>query len=233
MKKIINAFTFIEVLFVITIISFLSVSAISYFNNFVDTKKLDTDLYMIRDSIDKLDLKVKNKEIYDYEINFSGSNYLYKLNQSVNPIKTIFSIDEITKEFTMTSGLTYTWSWDIKIYNEEKLLSKKTLDLKETFTWKMDLYNSYDVKSIPDLYNDFFWIYLFSEDNLDTTWITTDFLWVNTKSDKSWSWTQNFTLKNINNKLQFYSWSSFWNVQDIYLFFWKAWVEKSIKISNN
>gem|GEM_PF-6246188 len=71
MKKIIKAFTFIEILFVITIISFLSVSAVMYFHNFIDIKKLDSDLYMLKSSIEEFDIKVKNKEIYDYELSFT------------------------------------------------------------------------------------------------------------------------------------------------------------------
>lgn len=233
MKKIIKAFTFIEILFVITIISFLSVSAVTYFHNFTNTKKMDSDLYMLKDNIDLLDSKVKNKEVYDYELSFTWGNlhYLYKLNSFVNPSKTIFNFDENTKDFSMKSILGYTWSWDVKVYFWEKLLYKKTLHLTDTLTWKLDLYNTYDIKSISDNYEDIFWVYYFSEDNLNSDGITTDFVWANTKDDKTWSGTTSFVLKNINNKLKFYSGSLEWNTNEVYLFFEKAWVWKSLKIS--
>lgn len=231
-KNIKNAFTLIEILLSITIISFLSVSAISYFHNFVGTKKLDSELSLFKSSIENLDMKVRNKDIYDYELSFSWTklHYFYVLNQSVNKTKTIFTFDENNKDFSLKTSLNYTWAWDIKIYNEDKLLSKKILDLKEEFTWKLDLYSNYDIKSTIELNTDLFWTYLFSEDNLDSSGITTDFVWAYQNADKSWFQTQNFKLKNINNKLQFYSWSTFWDLSSVYLFFQKAWVEKSIKI---
>jgi hypothetical protein len=40
-------------------------------------------------------------------------------------------------------------------------------------------------------------------------------------------------LKNINSKLQFYSWTTLWDAKEVYLFFEKGWLEKSIKIINN
>lgn len=235
-NKILNSwgFTMIEILFVITIISFLSVTSITYFHNFVDSKKIDADIYLIKSSIDDLDNRVKNKEVYDYEIDFSWSlYYLYKYNQLINTQNTNFIIDEGTKSFTMSTNLTYTWAWNVKIYSWDKILSDIVLNQSWTvFTWVMDLYKDYKVKSYMDTWENLFWINFFSEDNLDSSWITTNFVEANTKSDKSWLRATNFVVKNKNNKIEFYSWSVLWSQPNIYLFFEKAGLEKSLKLSS-
>lgn len=230
-----KAFTLIEILFVITIISFISVASISYFRNFVDSKKLDWDIFLIKSSFDNLENKVKNKEIYDYEISFSWRLYdLYKQNQIVNSYNTNFELNEDSKIFSMNTTLTYTWAWNIKIYSWDKIINNIVLNQSWTvFTWVMDLYKNYEVKSYVNSLENIFWINFFSEDNLNSSWITTNFTEANTKEDKSWLRTQNLIIKNINNKIEFYSWSSLWDTPNVYLFFEKAWLEKSIKISNN
>nr|MDD3720183.1 type II secretion system protein [Candidatus Gracilibacteria bacterium] len=230
-----KAFTLIEILFVITIISFISVASISYFRNFVDSKKLDGDIFLIKSSFDNLENKVKNKEIYDYEISFSGRLYdLYKQNQIVNSYNTNFELNEDSKIFSMNTTLTYTGAWNIKIYSGDKIINNIVLNQSGTvFTGVMDLYKNYEVKSYVNSLENIFGINFFSEDNLNSSGITTNFTEANTKEDKSGLRTQNLIIKNINNKIEFYSGSSLWDTPNVYLFFEKAGLEKSIKISNN
>lgn len=234
--KEIKAFTLVEIMFVVAIIAFLSVSWVSYFNGFVDSKRIETELYLIKDKIDLLNNKVRNKEIYDYSIIFSWSkDYLiYNLNQTLKNSNTNLYIDNNTKTFSIKPiWLTGSWAWEIKIYKEIKLLSKKILDQWEIFTWSMAEYQSYDVISTFETGEDLLWIMYYSEDNLNSSWVTTNFLEANTKSDKSWLSTKNFILKDINSKKSFYSWNTLWDNNEVYIFFEKAWVEKSIKISSN
>jgi Tfp pilus assembly protein PilE len=135
MKNNKNAFTFVEILFVISIISFLTFSSVMYFNNFVDRKKIDGDIYLIKSSFEELDSKVKNNEIYDYEIKFSGKlYYLLRLNQVINPTKINFSMNEDTKNFNMTTNLTNPGIWDIKTYIVDKVLDVKSIDQQGVFT---------------------------------------------------------------------------------------------------
>lgn len=231
-----NAFTLVEIMFVVAIIAFLSVSWVNYFNGFVDSKRIETELYVISDKIELLNNKVRNKEIYDYSIIFSWSkDYLiYNLNQTVKDSNTNLFIDNNTKDFSIKPiWLTGSWVWEIKTYKEIKLLSKKVLDQWEIFTGSMADYQSYDIISTFESWEDLLWIMYYSEDNLNSSWITTNFLEANTKSDKSGLSTKNFVLKDINSKKIFYSWNTLWDNKEVYLFFEKAWVEKSIKISSN
>lgn len=234
MKNNKNAFTFVEILFVISIISFLTFSSVMYFNNFVDRKKIDGDIYLIKSSFEELDSKVKNNEIYDYEIKFSGKlYYLLRLNQVINPTKINFSMNEDTKNFNMTTNLTNPGIWDIKTYIVDKVLDVKSIDQQGVFTWTLNQYSSYNIYSTLDWGEDKLWIFYFSLDNLSSSWITTNFAHANTKLDKTWAQSHNFILKNVNNKFKFYSGSTEWkNIDEVYLFFEKNWIEKHIKISN-
>lgn len=226
-----SAFSLVEIMFVIWIIAFLSVSGVNYFNNFVDTKRLDTEIFLINNNLESLNSKIKNKEVYDYEVNFSWSkDYLsYKLNQTIKKLDTKLVIDKNTKNYTMSSNFTNTWAWNIKIYSNNKKTFEKLLNQKDSFTWKIDLYQNYDIKSYFETGEDLFWIFYYSEDNLSNSWVTTNF--IEAKNDKTGLTSKDFLLKNINSKLSFYSWNTLWDTKDVYLFFEKAWLEKSIKIS--
>ena len=230
-----KAFSFVEIMFVVAIIAFLSVSGVNYFNGFVDSKRIETELSLVNNKLEILNTKVKNREIYDYEVIFSWSKdfLMYKLNQSTNKSNTILNIDKNTKNYTMSSSLSNTWTWEIKIYNENKKIFEKVIDQRSTFTWKMDSYQSYDIKSKFDIWDDLIWIFYYSEDNLNSSGVTTNFIEANTKSDKMGLKTSNFTLKKFNSKNNFYSWNTLWDTKEAYLFFEKAWLEKSIKITNN
>jgi type II secretory pathway pseudopilin PulG len=102
-----KAFSLVEIMFVISIITFLSVSSVTYFNNFVDSKRIEKDTDFINNSIENLNYKVKNRECYDYEIIFSINNdYLtYKLNQTIKKTETNLIIDKNLKSFTMSTNL--------------------------------------------------------------------------------------------------------------------------------
>ncbi len=227
-----KAFSFVEIMFVVAIIAFLTASWVNYFNGFIDSKRIETELFLINNNIELLNTKVKNQEIYDYEVNFSWSKeyVTYKLNQSIKKQNTILLIDKNTKTYTLSGGLSYTWTWEVKIYTDNKKIFEKILDQRNTFTWKMDSYQKYDIKSKFDIWEDLFWIFYLSEDNFTSSWVTTNFVEANTKIDKTGISSKNFLLKNINKNNMFYSWNILWDTNEVYLFFEKAWLEKSIKI---
>lgn len=227
-----KAFSLVEIMFVVAIIALLSVSWVSYFNTFVDIKRLDTDMFFIKNNLDLLDFKVKNKEIYDYEAAFSWSNnyVLYKLNQTIKKLDTKLILDNSSKNFTLSTNFTSTWAWDIRIYWWNKLIHNKILNQINTFTGKMDNYQNYEIKSKLETGNDLLGVFYYNEESLSNTWFITNFIEANTKPDKTWTKSNNFVIKNINSRHFFYSWSTSWQTDEVYLFFEKSWVEKSIKI---
>jgi type II secretory pathway pseudopilin PulG len=234
MQKENKAFTFVEILFVVMIISLLSISWVNYFNNFIDSKRVEKDLSFIDTKIKELNKKVEDKKIYDYEMFFSWSKdyLLYKTNQIIKKNELYLNLDSVTKSFTMTTNQTNSWYWIISLFVDNRLIKEKMIDQQNTFTWKMDYAQSYDIKT-KLVWQEFdLGIFYLSEDNLDNSWVFTNFIQANTKIDKTWLSSNNFVLKNINSKLQFYSWTTLWDTKEVYLFFEKGWLEKSIKIGN-
>jgi len=232
MQKENKAFTFVEILFVVMIIFLLSISWVNYFNSFIDSKRIEKDLSFVETKIKDLNKKVKDNEIYDYEMIFSWSkNYLsYKTNQIIKKAELILNLDWITKSFTMTTNQTNSWSWHIFLYVNNKLKNELLIDQTKSFTWKIDLAQSYDIKTSLVWQKFDLGVFYFSEDNSDNLVVFTNFIEANTKVDKTWLSSNNFTLKNVNSKLKFYSWTTLWDTKEVYLFFEKGWLEKSIKI---
>jgi hypothetical protein len=132
----------------------------------------------------------------------------------------------------MTTTQTSSWYWNISLYVDNKLNDEIFTEQTNVFTWKMDYAQSYDIKT-KLVWQEFnLGVFYFSEDNLDDSWVFTNFIQANTKPDKTWSSSINFVLKNVNSKLQFYSWTTLWDSKEAYLFFEKWWFEKSIKVGN-
>lgn len=231
--KKIKAFTLIEIMLVVAIISFLTVSWISYFNNFVDEKKIETNNLIIENKINDLNQKVKNKEILDYKAIFLNTReyLLYRYNQTTKTASSTINIDKTIKSFTLSLNLTDTGSWEVKLYNDNKFLNSKLIDQKWIYTGFLDQYQNYYFDSKFTLWQDNLWIMYFSEDNLTNSWIETSFIQANTKQDKTWLKTTDFRLENINWNIKFYSGTLLWDTKEVYLFFEKGWFEKSIKIS--
>lgn len=82
MKRIKRAFTLIELLVVVSIISIISFVSINSFFAFISNKEVGLKTEKIYATIKKLDQKVEQKEIFDYEImidkNLSASYIVYE-----------------------------------------------------------------------------------------------------------------------------------------------------------
>lgn len=124
MKKINKAFTLIELIIVISIITLLSSSSVFYFFDFVENKKINEMLLLIEDDFQELDKKVKNYEIFDYEIILDTESW------SKYYISNINTFDSKKQELEITDNSSWSWiiktipaswSWIIKIYKKHKL----------------------------------------------------------------------------------------------------------------
>jgi len=70
-----KAFTFIELIVVITIIVLISSTGVIYFFKQVASLKISSEIDKIMDLVDDLDSKVKNKKILDYTISIKNNSF--------------------------------------------------------------------------------------------------------------------------------------------------------------
>ena len=231
-------FTLVELLVVTTIIILMSASGVFYFNSFVNSYSLKAELSLINSVFNELDDKVKNKEIYDYELYLSQNSQMFysyqnkfdeKYNQIFNSIDLLTGSWELKIIPSTDSGET----WQLKIYGEYKLLSEKFLDSGNIFFYDFTNSSSYKILWYLEWINiNDISINYYSQTNLDKE--KGDFIVaiaINTKEDKSWNSYLELIIKNIWWKKVFYDNSLNEIVSDeIYIFFERAWEEESLKI---
>lgn len=210
-KKIKNkkAFSLIELLIVIWIITIVTSVWAFTFTSFIDKLDFKTNLWLLLDDFKSLDKKINKKEIFDYEIHLEKWNLFsysyenkfdldYKINlNSFNEITRIWSIDLIG----LTSG-----TWTLKYYKKNKFIKKETLWWDQTFELKMDDEIYYKITWMHG------WIHLnntninyISESNLksnDSNYLR--IFWANTKHDETWVSYNNIIIQNILWKKIFY-----------------------------
>lgn len=233
MKK--NAFTLVELIVVVAIISLLSVSWITYMNRFVLWSQIQNELSIVKDSIEDLNFKIKNKEFFDYSINFSQDHdlyYLYYLNKSLQNTNFSFSLDDVTKDFTLKVNPSNTWFWNLILYSDDKLLVSKTFDQKNIFSWKFDSYSSYLINSkIRDL-DEYIWINYFWESNMtNSSWAYIKFLGVYNDQDKTNLLSTNFYIKNVNWNIKFFNGTSELSQEEVFVFFEREGEQRFINLS--
>jgi len=233
MEKKIFAFSFVEIIVVVAILIVLSSSSVFYFTKFFDWRDIESDILWLQTVISDYNLKVKQNKLYDYEINFVKWDFYSIIKENVK-LKGNWSTANFSywsKLLTLKSNQSSTWTWNIKIKNNYKTLVN---DYREqsggTYTWKLNMYKEYYIKSLLDWDADsenFFFSY-YSEQNIDWSGVIS-LSNINTKENKTWTSIFSWTLKNINNKISFWS-GGVSEQKDVYLFFSKDWNEKVLKI---
>ena len=231
-------FTLVELLVVTTIIILMSASGVFYFNSFVNSYSLKAELSLINSVFNELDDKVKNKEIYDYELYLSQNSQMFysyqnKFDEKHNQVFNSIDLLTGTWELKIAPFTSLGETWQLKIYGEYKLLSEKFLDSGNTFSYDFKDSSSYKIlwylsgSKINDINLNYY-----SETNLDKE--KGDFMIlidINTKEDKSWTAYSELIIKNIWWKKVFYDNSlNEISSSEIYIFFERAWEEESIKI---
>jgi len=74
-KSIVKAFTLVELIIVIAIITLISSSSVFYFLDFVKNQEINQRVQLIEDNLKKLDKDIKKYNIFDYELAFNTSNF--------------------------------------------------------------------------------------------------------------------------------------------------------------
>ncbi|NVP17984.1 prepilin-type N-terminal cleavage/methylation domain-containing protein [Candidatus Gracilibacteria bacterium] len=231
MKKNIIAFTMIELIVVISIISIISVSSLNGFFNFLDDSQIKTKASEIILTIENLDKKIKNYEIYDYSIIFKSSykdSYLVKQNIFDSDKYVYGEYNYINKELLLNINNLGGDAWIIKNYKDVKLekqltLATSNIDIKidDGYNYKFESYSSGTTKI--NRLNDIELIKIDKNDNL----IFIDKI---TQSIGGLDLGE-IEIKNIGGKKQFYNSGTLLNINEIYLNFESKGRENYIKIT--
>ena len=225
-----TAFTLIELIIVITIIVISSSTGIFYFYDFIWKQELKQELFTIKKTIKSLDQKIKDYEIFDYEININTSTwslgYIYYTN-------TFDTQNQQIIDFNSTSGsgsIYISWFpeslWNIKIFNNDKMVSNQVRKWDKNYIYNFIWNSNYNIKSYLswEILNDIHISYfnqLNSKENIQLVWI-------NSQNDQNWIEYNNLKISNIWWKKEIF-WEST-SINEIYLFFENKWVESFIQI---
>ncbi len=235
MKKILKAFTYIELIVVIIIITLLSSSWIFYFLDFIKWQEIKQQVNVIKEQFSNLEKKVKNFVIFDYEIQLSTNTWTLWYINYINNFDISYKQYIDFNSVTWSGILSITWSgtdnWSIKIYKKNKLYineliqwdKKINFDFNDEIKYKIIWTLSWETLNEID-------INYFSEDNLypkkNNLLILSE---INTKEDKSWSWSSDLLIKNIWwIKSIIWDWINYYD--EVYLFFENNWKQDFIQI---
>ncbi len=229
MKNKIIAFTLIEILVSITIISIVSIVTLNWFLNFLEENTIKLKTSDILNNIESLDKKIENKEIFDYEVifdkNLTNSWYIIYENIAWEEIKQ--EIDNINNSNEIKISIKWsTWNnWYANVYKEHKISIAKKVNSTD---YDFDLENWYDYS----IYWTLSWTTNKILNNIKVKQIDKeeDEIIITKISDNEW-WDNinNVTIKNINwNKNLTNSWNTIW---EVFIYFEKNWIQSFIKIT--
>ena len=230
MKKEKLAFTLIELLISVSIVSIISVSSINWFFNFLQQREANMKMMEFSYYLDSLDKEVKNHEIFDYqlEINLQDSNDSYIVYTDI-----FDTAKQQTLSFSWeTTEINITWKDDsetiqTKIYQDDKFIKNSST---ETLSEEFDKdYNYIITTSLFDASNNNYKTILNnillkrfdrSEHEMYLTKVS---------ETEDWANINNLTIKNIWWKKYFYNnWSTLtW----AYLYFENKWAESFLKLT--
>lgn len=230
MKKKIIAFTMIELLVVVSIISIISVTSINWFFNFLQNKELNLKANEVSLYIDSLDKKVKNHEIYDYNIiidssinnSFISYENIYDTNQNI-----ILNYDSNNNSWTINLNW-LTWElWNLIMYKDKKLFFSDNLLWSTSNTVFEKNYN-YKIMSTLSWVTD-----ITKLNTIDLIRFDKESTLLKLLKISSDLWTNDIwklEIKNIWWKKEFYNSWSMLNKNEVYLYFENKWKENYLKL---
>lgn len=227
-------FSLIELIVVVSIISIISVTWVWYFWSFLDEQSIKTDLNNIESKITDLDFSVRNKEIFDYEINFNTWSllFVYEENKFDNENIVLLDLDNFSWTWIISTSSSSTWIlWQSKLYKWNKMYLDNFYDSQDSYDYVFNDNLDYKITwYFNQNQSNKIYIQYYSEENLDKkkqSYLILDS--INTKEDKSWNNYSWIIYKNINNKK--YIESNLWdNLEEVYLFFEKNGQELFLKL---
>lgn len=235
MKKIIKAFTYIELLVVVTIITLLSSAWVFYFLDFVQDQEINNKLFIIEDNLDSLDRQIKKHEIFDYQAIFNTSNTWSKLYITYINIfdskKQMINFLNSTWSWNILANLE--WTWTIKIYKENKLFINETINRNNDWKYSFNDNQYYKIEWTASwkILNDIYINYYSLDNTKPGNNNLLELIKISSKEDKSWNSYSNIKIENIGWIKKFYEWNTeiLW-IDKIFLFFENNWKEQYINI---
>jgi len=233
-KNHLNAFTLVELIVVISILTLISAASVFYFLDFSKNQEIKQKLSLIEEEFKILDKKVKEYEIFDYELNINNSSlnlgyYIYINNFDIDNNQTLSDLNTTTWSWIIQLNWIPSYTWSLKLYKKQKLFLNKDVNYNETINFDFNTHQNYKITSTLswEILNEIH-IKYFSNDNIDHE---KNNLIVLTKiSDTIW-WSHLWDIKITNiwwNKI-ITDWTNEYN--EIYLYFDNNWIEKFIKIT--
>jgi prepilin-type N-terminal cleavage/methylation domain-containing protein len=236
-----KAFTLIELIVVISIMTLITWSTVFYFIDFVKKQELTQKIEVIKDNLQNLDNNVKKYNIFDYELLFNTSTlsswYITYLN--IFDTKNKQTLTFTTNSFTWTIETTNNWWWTLtgtlKIYKWIKLFLNTTKTWATDFNYNFNTNKDYKIKWTLswEILNEID-LHYFSKDNLyPEKHNLLNLININTNEDKSWTDINQLIIKNIWWKKKFYKNTTNNEISsnEIFLFFENNWKEQFIKIT--
>ena len=241
-KTLLKAFTLIELIIVISIITLITTSSVFYFLDFVNNQEIKQKIQLIENDLLELDKEVKNYKTFDYQLEMDTSTLSWKY----IVYKNIFDLNN-TQKILFNNSNSFTWtirtSWDSSFTWTLKLYKDLKLFLNTSKTWSVDYNFNFNEKQKYKMLWTLSWEVLneidlnyYSINNLNpNTGNTINLTEINTQEDKNWSNIDKLIITNIGWDKKFYSWSISTTNQlsenQLYLFFKNKWIEKFIKIT--
>lgn len=237
MKKYSKAFSLVELIVVVSIISVVGFASVSNFWNFTDNNHLQEINSDFIKELNSLDRDVKLNKIFDYNLSLKSGNlyFLVSKNEQFSAYKTNLSLDNNTLSWTLSvswrSSTWLIWTIDLSYIN----FANNSLDLDASSTYSYDFSNypyfsinsSLSGTSINSLDLKYFY-----DKNYDLSTKQSQKVYlsaINTKQDKSWLSLASINIININNKK--YIKTENWQIIDnVFIFFETWWKEISLNI---
>ena len=232
-----KAFTFIELVVVITIIILISSSWVIYFFRQVSSLKLASEIEKLVNIVDKLDSEVDSRKILDYSINIGTSTnklgFFYTTNNLWLDYRQELNMNFDTWTWILSTNLS-TWNnYTFKIYSWIKFQWKNIIDSSDTYEYNfLENINYKIIWTLSWSVLNNIYINYYSSDNLiQDNENKLELININSKSDKTWISYNSLEIKNLNWKKSIIpDWWS--DISKIYLFFEREWVEKFVEIKN-
>ncbi len=231
MKKKKIAFTMIELLVVVSIISIISITSINWFFNFLQNKELVLKANEISLYIDNLDKKIKNHEIYDYNVIIDSSlnnsfiiyENIYDTNQNI-----ILNYNVANNQWTINL-IWLAWElWNLIIYKEKKLYfsdnlisNSSNINFEEAYNYK--ILSTLSWATQINKLNSIDLIRFDKESSILKLIKISENIWTN----DLWK----IEIKNIWWKKEFYNSWTLLNKNEIYLYFENKWKENYLKLT--
>jgi len=233
-KTLLKAFTLIELIVVISIITITSTSWVFYFLDYVKNQEISQKINIIKNNINKIDTEVKKYEIFDYEMFFNTSNltlwYITYLNNFDIPYNQTLTLNTITWSWNISIQWEASLTWTLKLYKKQKLFLDKEITYNESMDFDFNTDQYYKIKStlsweiLNEININYFW-----EDNINAEKNNNIYLTKIEREDSSII--NELTIKNVWWTKTFFSWALELNDNKIYLYFENNWLEKFIKLT--